>query len=52
MSIITSIILILFIFSLCAQWVASLVIDAPRWQFLFGFEIVAFGYLCVTLMGG
>lgn len=52
MSAFTSIIFILFLFSLCAQWVASLVVDAPRWQFLFGFEIVAFGYLCVTLMGG
>lgn len=52
MSILTTLILTLFIFALCAQWIVSLVVDVPRWQFLFGFEIVAFGYLCVTLMGG
>lgn len=49
MSAFTSIVLILFIFVLSLQWVASLCIDAPRLQFLFGFEIVAFAYLAQLL---
>lgn len=45
-----AIVLIMFCSSLVAQWVQAIHRDCPGLSFLFGFEIVAFGYLARTLM--